>query len=179
MAFFVIIAVATSGGGDESTSTGSIPTGSSNTGENSENSGGSSPDSGAAPAGIGNEVRDGKFAFTVTDVETDITQAGDNPYANKVPQGQFVFVHVDVKNIGDKAQSYFGSNQKLIDVQGREFNNDTEAEIYANDNFTIGDINPGNTASVIVVFDIPTDAQPKTVELHDSMFSGGATVNIG
>ncbi|MCK8672649.1 DUF4352 domain-containing protein [Rhodococcus sp. HM1] len=25
------------------------------------------------------------------------------PYVNKVPQGQSVFVHVDVTNIGDKA----------------------------------------------------------------------------
>ncbi|MEE2034697.1 DUF4352 domain-containing protein [Rhodococcus chondri] len=166
--FFVIIAVSSNGESEESTSTGG----------NSGN-GSSSQDTDASTVGIGAEVRDGQFAFTVTEVETAITQAGDNPYANKVPQGQFVFVHVDVKNIGDKAQSYFGSNQKLIDVQGREFANDTEAEIYANDDFTIGDINPGNTASVVVVFDIPADAQPKTLELHDSMFSGGATVSIG
>lgn len=129
--------------------------------------------------GIGAEVRDGKFAFTVTEVETGIAQAGDNPYVNKVAQGQFIFVHVDVKNVGDKPQSYFDMNQKLIDAQGREYSNDTEAGIYANTNYTVGDINPGNTASVVIVFDVPADAQPKTVELHDSMFSGGTEVAIG
>jgi len=163
----IIIAVSGGGGSDSSDS-------------NSGNGGGAAQQDDAPAAGIGTEVRDGKFAFTVTNVETGQTQAGTNPYANKVPQGQFVFVNVDVKNIGDKPQAYFGGNQKLIDAQGREFVDDAEAEVYANEgNYTIGDINPGNTASVILVFDIPVDAQPKTLELHDSMYSGGTTVNIG
>lgn len=166
----VIIIAALSGGGDDN--------GADSTGTPG-NGGGSAQQADSPAAGIGTEVRDGKFAFTVTSVETGQTQAGSNQYLNKTPQGQFVFVYVDVTNIGDRAQAYFGSNQKLIDAQGREFVNDTEAEIYANENYTVGDINPGNTASVVVVFDIPVDAQPKTVELHDSMFSGGAVVNIG
>lgn len=171
LAVIVIIAIATSGG-DSDTS------GNTNS-DNGSGNGGSAQQQDAPAAGIGTEVRDGKFAFTVTNVETGQTQAGSNPYANKTPQGQFVFAYVDVKNIADQPQSYFGNNQKLIDAQGREFANDTEAEIYANENYTVGDINPGNTASVVIVFDIPADAQPKTLELHDSMFSGGATVNIG
>ncbi|USC16243.1 DUF4352 domain-containing protein [Rhodococcus sp. 11-3] len=177
VALFVVIGLASGGDEDKPTST---------TGSNSSNSDSASGGSPATAeqaadeptAGIGTEARDGKFAFTVTNVEQGITQAGENPYVNKIPQGQFIFVHIDVKNISDKPQGYFGSNQKLIDTQGREFNNDTAAEIYANENFTVGDINPGNTASVIVVFDVPVDAQPKSVELHDSMFSGGVTVNI-
>lgn len=167
----IIIAVS-GGGGSDSSDSGSGSSGSGN--------GGSAQQDDAPAAGIGTEVRDGKFAFTVTSVETGQTQAGTNPYANKVPQGQFVFVNVDVKNIGNEPQAYFGGNQKLIDAQGREFADDAEAEVYANEgNYTIGDINPGNTASVVLVFDIPADAQPKTLELHDSMFSNGATVNIG
>ncbi|WP_241387002.1 DUF4352 domain-containing protein [Rhodococcus sp. CH91] len=165
----IIVIVSVSGGGDEGSSDGS-----------GSGSNGSALQDDAPAAGIGTEVRDGKFAFTVTNVETGQTQAGTNPYANKVPQGQFVFVHVDVKNIGDRPQSYFGGNQKLIDAQGREFADDTEAEIYANEgNYTIGEINPGNAVSVILVFDVPADAQPKSLELHDSAFSNGVTVNIG
>jgi len=180
VAFFVVVGIV-GGGDDKATTTANNDSSADNaTSLDSgvaDNAG--AADSSKSVAGIGSEVRDGKFAFVVTDIETGVTQAGDNPYVNKVPQGQFVFVHVDVTNIGDKAQSYFGSNQKLYDAQGREFSNDTAAEIYANENFTVGDINPGNTASVIVVFDVPVDAQPKTVELHDSMFSGGATVSVG
>ena len=39
-------------------------------------------------------------------------------------------------------------------------------------------INPGNTVEVKVVFDMPKDAVPATIELHDSMFSGGAKVAL-
>ncbi|WP_328963496.1 DUF4352 domain-containing protein [Streptomyces virginiae] len=39
-------------------------------------------------------------------------------------------------------------------------------------------INPGNVLDGIVVFDIPKGADPARIELHDSMFSGGATVDL-
>ncbi|NEW59037.1 DUF4352 domain-containing protein [Nocardia cyriacigeorgica] len=40
-----------------------------------------------------------------------------------------MLIHIDVTNTSDQPQSYFGSNQKLIDTHGREFTNDTGAEI--------------------------------------------------
>jgi hypothetical protein len=40
------------------------------------------------------------------------------------------------------------------------------------------EINPGNVLKGIVVFDIPRNAEPTSLELHDSMFSGGVTVSL-
>ncbi|NIL74919.1 DUF4352 domain-containing protein [Rhodococcus sp. B10] len=129
--------------------------------------------------GIGEEVRDGKFGFTVTGVESGIATVGDNPYLQKDAMGQFVLVHVTVTNTSDKAQSYFGSNQKLFDAQGREFENDTMAAINFESETAIGgDINPGLSQDVTIVFDIPVDAVPTTLEVHDSMFSGGAEIAL-
>lgn len=129
--------------------------------------------------GIGQEVRDGKFGFVVTGVETGVTTLGDNPYLQKDALGQFVLVSVTVTNVSDKAQSYFGSNQKLIDAQGREFENDAMAAINLEAETAIGgDINPGLSQDITIVFDIPLDAVPATLEVHDSMFSGGADISL-
>ncbi|GGL37685.1 DUF4352 domain-containing protein [Nocardia jinanensis] len=138
---------------------------------------GAAADSETAPAG--SAVRDGKFEFVVTEVETGLKTVGTNPYLQKEAQGQYVLVHTTVTNTGDRPQSYFGTNQTLIDSQGREFTNDTMAEVNVNDSAIVGaDINPGNKMAVVIAFDIPADAQPAAIEFHDSMFSGGVEVAL-
>lgn len=136
----------------------------------------------AAPAedaaGVGDAVRDGKFEFTVTEVETGVSEVGDE-FLSEQAQGQFVLVHMTVSNIGDEAQMLDGSNQTLVDDQGREHSANGSAAIYLDGSQTfLNDINPGNSVEGIVVFDIPADAQPAAIELHDSMFSGGVTVRL-
>jgi hypothetical protein len=136
------------------------------------------PEELAAP-GIGTAVRDGKFEFTVTSVETGVATVGDE-YLNQQAQGQYVLVHMTVTNIGGEAQMFDGSSQKLTDTAGREHSADTSAAIYLGDaNSFLTDINPGNSVEGTVVFDVPADALPATIELHDSMFSGGVQVTLG
>lgn len=128
--------------------------------------------------GIGEAVRDGKFEFTITEVETGVGQVGDE-FLNEQAQGQFVLVHMTVTNIGDQAQMLNGSNQTLVDTEGREHRADSSAALYLDGSETfLNDINPGNSVEGIVVFDIPADAEPAAIELHDSMFSGGVTVSL-
>ncbi|MFD3702572.1 DUF4352 domain-containing protein [Nocardia sp. NPDC058658] len=129
----------------------------------------------AAPAGT--EVRDGKFGFTVTKVDPPVTTVGDNQFLQKTAQGEFILVSVDVVNTSNVAQSYFGSNQKLIDDQGREFANDTAAEMNVNDQLS-AEINPGNKTSMVLVFDVPVGTVPAAIEFHDSAFSDGARVAV-
>jgi hypothetical protein len=130
-------------------------------------------------AGIGDPVRDGKLEFTVTKIETGVAEIGDEFFGKKA-QGQFLLLHVKVENIGDEAQTFFGENFTALDADDREFSADTEAAIYLDEsNSFINEINPGNTAEGIVVFDVPKDTKITTLELHDSFFSGGVTVKVG
>ncbi|MDT0166472.1 DUF4352 domain-containing protein [Actinotalea sp. AC32] len=128
--------------------------------------------------GIGTPVRDGKFEFTVTQVETGVTRVGSDMLGEEA-QGQFVLVHLTVTNIGDEAQYFDGSSQDLQDTQGRTHSADTAAAIYLDGESFLNQINPGNTVEGVVVFDVPADAQLATITLHDSMFSGGVEVALG
>ncbi|MBU8827080.1 DUF4352 domain-containing protein [Mycolicibacterium goodii] len=135
----------------------------------------------AEPAAtLNTPVRDGKFEFVVRSVQSGLADVGDNPYLNQKAQGQFVIVTLTVQNIGDRPQGFSPSNQKLIDTEGRSFETDTSAQIALDDNdIAVWDnINPGNTVDVSLVYDMPVGSVPASIELHDSMFSGGATVNL-
>jgi hypothetical protein len=161
----IVIAIATSGGGTSS---------SSRTG----GSGGSGGGGGNAPVGLNQPGRDGKFEFVVQKVECGISSIGDSVVGKKA-QGQFCEVHLTVKNIGDKAQLFDSSSQHAYNAAGQKYDADGEAGIYLGDsgNAFLNNINPGNTVTGIVVFDIPAGQKITKLELHDSPFSGGVTVN--
>ncbi|MFB4317797.1 DUF4352 domain-containing protein [Actinomadura sp. 21ATH] len=126
---------------------------------------------------IGTPVRDGRFEFTVTRTSTR-EQVGDQ-YLSKQSQGQFVLVHVTVKNVGDQAQSFSGSDQKLFDSAGNQYSADDEAAAYLQDSTSLYEqINPGNQVQGVVLFDVPQDTTPASIELHDSAFSSGVTVSL-
>lgn len=172
IAGLVIFAVA-QGTSESGTST-PASTDTTNTGE----SGGTQSDE-TATAGLNDSVRDGKFEFTVKKVDCGDTKVGPAGF-NVRAQGQFCMVSVKVENIGDEAQTMFGDNQLLFDAEGREFSADTEAAIYMSEKAQTlwEEINPGNAVNGVVVFDVPKNAKPATLELHDSMFSDGVEVSL-
>ena len=131
------------------------------------------------PAKLGTAVRDGQFEFTVTKVQAGVAKIGSDMFGEKA-QGQFVLVHVTVENIGDEAQYFSDSDQKVQDAKGREFSADTGAALYVEDNDVfLNEINPGNTVKGVLVYDMPKNTRPASIELHDSAFSGGVTVRLG
>ncbi|MBT2445604.1 DUF4352 domain-containing protein [Streptomyces sp. ISL-43] len=133
-------------------------------------------DSGHLP-GMGEPARDGKFEFTVTRLQPGVSNIG-GPYGRDA-QGQFFLVHMTVRNIGDRAQTFDGSDQKLIDRNSSKYSADTAAALYLDKSESfLNQINPGNTVDGIVVFDIPKTAAPVRIELHDSLFSGGTTIDL-
>lgn len=155
-----LVAVVGSAGSDKTTtSTGS--------------SGGAPPSRADTTPGVGQEVRDGKFAFTVTNVRTS-TREGTSK-----PRGEFVIITMTVRNIGNEPQSFFVQNQKLIDSGGKEYAADSSTALSINDDTSmILDMNPGFTITTQVPFDVPPGTTYSTVELHDSAFSGGAKVKL-
>ena len=129
--------------------------------------------------GLNAPVRDGKFEFVVTDVQTGITVLGDNPYLQRTAQGAYTVVTMTVLNTSKVPYGFSPGNQDLYDTQDRKFGNDAAAAINLQaDTSLYADINPGNTVTAKVVFDLPADSQPDRIVLHDSMFSGGATVSL-
>ncbi|CAM3488470.1 DUF4352 domain-containing protein [Isoptericola cucumis] len=129
-------------------------------------------------AAIGDAVRDGKFEFTVTDVEDGVESVGDE-YLSETAQGQYVLVHVTVENIGDESQMFYSGNQYAYDGKDREYSADDEAGIYLDDSEAfLNDINPGNKVEGVVVFDVPEKSGLTSIELHDSAFSDGVTVDL-
>jgi hydrogenase maturation factor len=124
-------------------------------------------------------VRDGTFEFTVTSVEAGVTRVGSDLIGQDA-QGQYVLVHLTVANIGTEAQYFSDSSQKAFDAQDRQFSADSAAGVYLDGNNTLlNQINPGNTVTGTVVYDVPADAKLTRLELHDSPFSGGVEVALG
>jgi len=92
--------------------------GSSSNDAGSSGGGATTSANGKTAAGIGTPVRDGKFEFTVTAVDPGKGTIGTGSIS-KTAQGQFVLVHVTVRNIGNQQQSFDQSSQRMIDQQGR------------------------------------------------------------
>lgn len=173
-AIVLISIIASMGGGDDDPGAGPATT---EQQPAAEEPAAEEPAADAGP-GIGDPAEDGDFTFVVESVEDGPERLGDDTFGTS-PQGRFVFVTVTVTNHGDAPGSFFGDNQFLIDTEGRKAGADTEAAIYLPESQSLyEEINPGNTLTGTVVFDIPADAVPAAVELHDSMFSGGVTVNL-
>ena len=127
--------------------------------------------------GLFQEVRDGQFAFEVKSV-TKLT--GGLPPGMPTPMGEWRTVLITITNIGDQPQSFFPQNQKLIDEAGRQYASDTMATVAMNSNANaiIVEMNPGFSAKLWVLFDVPPGTEIAAMELHDSAFSGGATVTL-
>lgn len=129
-----------------------------------------------APAvGIGQEARDGKFVFTVTEVR---------PLAGEMT-GKGVAVLFTVRNDGDSSQTYYATDQKLIDSEGRQFSVDTDVMqsgpmTDSSKQLAVlsSEINPGIQIDVAAMFALPKGATPTLAVLHESQNSPGVTVNL-
>lgn len=131
-------------------------------------------------AKVGTPVRDGKFQFTVTKVRCGVPSVGPQDFG-QTAQGQFCLVTLKVENIGDKPQTLDASSQEGYDQAGHKLDADASAGIYANPaggGAFLNDINPGNALTAVVVYDIPKTGKLTRLELHDSPFSGGVTVQL-
>jgi hypothetical protein len=131
-------------------------------------------------AGIGTWVQDGEFEFAVTGIDEPVSTIGTNPYMERTAQGVFRTVHVTIANVGDKAATFIGHDQQLIDNQGNQYSNDTAAEMGLENASLVlpSQINPGNQISVSLVYDVPTGTVPAYMNMHVAMRSPGAKVSL-
>jgi uncharacterized protein (UPF0333 family) len=127
----------------------------------------------------GQQAVDGDLGFTVTNIAYSKT-AGDPsnpPYITSTAQGVYVIITVTIRNVGNKVQSYFASNEKLIDSSGRQYSFDSTGDLWANKSPVLP-MAPGGLASTKMVFDVPEGTQPTQLELHQSLLSTGVKLNL-
>jgi hypothetical protein len=130
----------------------------------------SSADTGASP---GTPVCDGDFEFVVSDVSSPANSRG-----NPRPRGQWIIATVTVRNTDDQPQTFLPNNQRLVDSTGRIYLADATAAVKMNDDSMAIDIKPGFKITIKVPFDVPTGSSPAAIELHDSVFTDGARVQL-
>lgn len=112
---------------------------------------------------LNQEARDGQLSFVVTSVDT-----------SNVAQGTAVNVHLTVKNTGNRPATFWANNQRVW-IGGRSIMPDAQATAKAG--ATSVKINPGDSATIVVSFDVPADnTTVETIELHDAALSAGVNV---
>jgi len=168
VAVIAIFAATQAGGGDSSS------------GSTSAAGGGDSSSGSAEAVGLNQPARDGKFEFSVTGVDCSKNTLGADPISTQAA-GVFCLVNVNVSNIGDEAQTLDGTSQYGYDAAGNKYSTDTEAAFYLENggDTLFNQLNPGTSVQGTLIFDVPAGTQLTTLELHDSMMSGGVTVNLG
>ncbi|MGW4770387.1 protein kinase domain-containing protein [Nocardia sp. NPDC004278] len=127
-------------------------------------------------SGLNTPVRDGKFEFVVTAVDSGISRIGLQNAG-----GTYSVVTVAVRNISDEPKWFLPVGQRLVDTQGRQVDHNAIASMWQNTqrryNYSF-ELQPGQSATTQLVFDVPTDATPSQLELHDFMLSNGVTVHL-
>jgi hypothetical protein len=128
--------------------------------------------------GLGDPVRDGKLEFVVLGLSCGVEKLEWTLFSRQA-DGQFCVVDVSLTNIDDDQVLFPGGGQYAYTADEMRVRSSSEANFVANrghlDLWTIGG---GDSITVKLVFDIPADATLATVELHDSLFSGGVTVAV-
>ncbi|WP_433363181.1 DUF4352 domain-containing protein [Actinoplanes sp. CA-142083] len=132
------------------------------------------------PAGVGQAVRDGKFEFVVSRVDCTQSSVGLEHF-RRTAKGKYCVVSLSVRNVADGSQFFVGGAQRAFDTAGVEYGNDEIAGVYANrDTETfLRKVDPGHEVSGKLVFDVPKAATLTSLELHDSLLSGGVRVTLG
>lgn len=133
-----------------------------------------------AAAGVGDPVEAGDFEITVVSVETGVERVGDE-YFYEDASGQFVLVDLTVKNLTDSPSTFWEDSLRLTDPEGREYSTDFEAQFTIageSDFLTLEEINPGNTASGVLIFDLPEGVTPDALSIEPGFLSEPVRISL-
>lgn len=129
---------------------------------------------------LGKAVRDGSFEFVVRGVDCSRNTVGVE-HLKRTAAGRYCVVSLSVRNIATSPQIFLGKVQKAYDPAGTGYTEDAIASLYANQNIRtlLRKIDPGDSVTGKLVFDVPKGTTLTTLELHDSYLSGGVKVTLG
>lgn len=128
--------------------------------------------------GLGDPVQDGKFEFVVRELTCGLDKLEWTLFSRQA-DGQFCIADVSVTNMHDDRAVLPGAGQYVYTTDDVRVRSSSEANFVANHGqLDVWLIGGGDSLTVKLVFDIPADATIATIELHDSLLSGGVTVTV-
>jgi len=131
----------------------------------------------STPAASGAEVTDGDLAiaFSRTDTGDTITSSISDSL-EVTAKGMYLVVYINVTNHGTSSNTLLLAQQKL-NAGGQTYDADPEANFYLSGAATV-DIQPGATEEVGVVFDVPVDTEPESLQVFGSVTSSGVELPL-
>lgn len=136
----------------------------------------------AAPtaAGLNTPVKAGSFEYTATGTKDAGTTVGTSPLT-ETAQGTYVEVDLTIKNVGNASATFISNYVKVVDATGKTYDADPTATLYANPNQSawVAAINPGNSITGPILFDVPAGTKAVSIQVSDNMFGKGETINLG
>ncbi|MEV0347913.1 protein kinase [Nonomuraea sp. NPDC050680] len=121
------------------------------------------------PVGADSPVQDGKLKFAVTGTKC--------PQPAKGAKQRTCQVSVKVNNVGPEARVLYPGQQKLLD-EDDALHGGTKLLDKAGAEVTPVRIGPGQSFSGALLFELPKEAKPAGLELHDSGLSTGVRVSL-
>ena len=121
------------------------------------------------PVGADSPVQDGKLKFAVTGTTC--------PKPARSAKLRTCQVSVKVNNTGQEARVLYPGQQKLVD-EDNALHGGTKLLDKAGSEVTPVRIGPGQSFSGALLFELPKEAQPAGLELHDSGLSTGVRVTL-
>ncbi|MCV6977638.1 DUF4352 domain-containing protein [Mycobacterium bourgelatii] len=118
---------------------------------------------------LNDEVRVGKFMFTVTAISLGVPKTG-----TRTAQGTFVIVNLRVRNMVAVPQPVYCQDQTLKDRNGRRYDNAVNLDSHTDRTV----IQPGKAVQIKCAFDVRKDSLPDSVTLRDSQYTSGVTVTL-
>lgn len=119
-----------------------------------------------APAALNTPVKSGDMEFTVTGFACDVTVES---FTTVTPQGHFCKLTLSAKNVGTKQVTLFDGQLVVKDAKGAEYKASSET-FAVKDVILAKQINPGNTLTGAVYYDVPVDVVPNLAELKGDLF---------
>ncbi len=107
--------------------------------------------------------------YTVTSVRTAGNLGGQ--YGEDA-SGEYVVVVMQMENLGGESFDIGSNLFTLVDSQDREYDVDTDAQVYLENGILFEQLNPGLSTRGAVVFDVPPDQQGRELKIEPAgMFS--------
>ncbi|ONH52054.1 serine/threonine protein kinase [Frankia sp. CcI49] len=121
--------------------------------------------------------QDGPLSFAVDGVECGVEQLGLG-FLARHPAGQFCLVAITIRNTGTSPRALDSSYQYVYDSTGARRTADYLSRYYLPGETIWNTAEPGASIHGRMVFDLPPDATPRRLELHDSPASGGGSIPL-